>query len=75
MGQEGMKLVNNVRDDDLFLMTDGDEVPFREPLLFLKLYDGYTVPVAMNLRWTTFRFYWLIGPLDQSLCLDNHWDA
>ena len=59
LGQEGLKLITNMRDDDLFLLLDADELPMREPLLFLKLYDGYTEPIRFGFRWTVFGFFWL----------------
>ena len=41
LGKESMRLVNStVRDDDLFLLLDADELPLPEVLLFLKLYNG-----------------------------------
>lgn len=35
------------------------QLPTREVLLFLKLYEGYTEPIRLGLRWTVFGFYWL----------------
>ena len=60
-GVEGMKLVENTRDDDLFLLLDADEVPSIEPLLFLKLYDGYGEPIQWNFQWNVYRFYWSVA--------------
>ena len=37
----GMKLLDNVRDDDIFLLLDADELPNTESLMFLKLFDGW----------------------------------
>ena len=59
LGQEGMKMIRNERDDDLFLLLDSDELPDRAPLLFLKLYDGYSEPIRFGFRWTVYGFYWL----------------
>lgn len=55
----GLPLIHGLRDDDLFLLLDSDELPSREVLLFLKLYDGYTEPIRFGFRWTVFGFYWL----------------
>ena len=60
-GVEGIKLVQNTRDDDLFLLLDADEVPSIEPLLFLKLYDGYGEPIQWNFQWNVYRFYWSVA--------------
>ena len=35
-----MRLLENVREDDIFLLLDADELPNKESLLFLKLFDG-----------------------------------
>jgi len=61
LGIEGMKLLVGTMDDDLFLLNDADELPSQEPLLFLKLYDGYTEPIAWNYRWNVYRFYWTMN--------------
>ena len=53
-----MKLLENKRSDDLFLLLDADEVPSIEPLLFLKLYQGYGEPIQWNFQWNVYRFYW-----------------
>lgn len=47
-----------MRDDDLLVLLDADEIPSREILLFLKLYDGYPQPVALNLRWSIYGYFW-----------------
>ena len=39
--KSGMKLLDNVRDDDIFLLLDADELPNPESLMFLKLFDGW----------------------------------
>jgi len=56
---EGLSMIRKEKDDDLFLLLDSDELPLPEPLLFLKLYDGYGEPVRWGFRWTVFGFYWL----------------
>ncbi len=56
---KGLPKIQGLRDDDLFLLLDADELPSREVLLFLKLYDGYTEPVRFGFRWTVFGFFWL----------------
>ena len=47
-----------IRDDDLFLLLDADEIPDRSVLLFLKLYDGYPQPISLTLRWSVYGFFW-----------------
>ena len=45
LSRQGLRLVSGLRDDDIFLYLDADELPTREMLLFLKLYDGYSEPI------------------------------
>lgn len=46
----GMSRVRGVRPDDVFVINDADEIPAREGLLFLKLFDGWTEPFAIHMR-------------------------
>ena len=36
LSRQGLRLVSGLRDDDIFLYLDADELPTREMLLFLK---------------------------------------
>jgi beta-1,4-mannosyl-glycoprotein beta-1,4-N-acetylglucosaminyltransferase len=59
MGEYGLRyLIRGYRQDDLFVLTDADELPYRETLLFLKLHDGYPEPVSHSYRQTIYGFYW-----------------
>jgi beta-1,4-mannosyl-glycoprotein beta-1,4-N-acetylglucosaminyltransferase len=42
--------LTGTRNDDIFLLTDADEIPAREAVLFLKLHDGYPEPVGLHLQ-------------------------
>ena len=55
-----IKILNG-RDDDVFLLLDADELPAPEALLFLKVFDGWTEPVRLTMRWTVFGFFWLMS--------------
>ena len=46
------------RHDDIFILTDADEIPKRETILFLKLHDGYPEPFGFNYQWNTYGFFW-----------------
>ena len=59
LSKEGLRLIDNQADDDIFLLLDADELPLPDVLLFLKLYDGYSEPIRFGFRWTVFGFYWL----------------
>ena len=59
MGQYGLRyLVRGYRHDDLIVLTDADELPYRDTILFLKLHDGYPEPVIHSYRNTIYGFYW-----------------
>ena len=45
-----MKLIDNLRDDDIFLLLDADELPNPEALMFLKLFDGWVSLVVNEQR-------------------------
>ena len=43
----------------LFLIfSDADEIPRREVITFLKLYDGYPEPFKLHYRWNMYGFFW-----------------
>ncbi|XP_068246446.1 uncharacterized protein [Palaemon carinicauda] len=65
MGSKGLKQMIGLRDDDLFMLSDADELPTREVVTFLKLYDGYPEPVGFGLRWNVFGFFWQV-PADST---------
>ena len=50
----------DVREDDLFLYTDGDELPRPDILQFFKLYDGWPQPVAFQYKWSIYGFFWQV---------------
>ena len=49
------------RPDDIFLLTDADEIPVRQSLLFLKLHDGFPEPFGYNYQWNVYGFFWTPG--------------
>ncbi|XP_077539307.1 beta-1,4-mannosyl-glycoprotein 4-beta-N-acetylglucosaminyltransferase-like [Haemaphysalis longicornis] len=55
---EGRPQLEDLQDDDLFWISDADEIPSRDVLFFLKHHDGYGEPIAMNLRWFLYGFFW-----------------
>lgn len=52
------KRLSDFRLDDLLVWADLTTVPLAEVLLFLKLYDGYSEPVYLNVRQLAFSFLW-----------------
>ena len=60
--QQGVaKQLRNFSRDDIFWLSDADEVPSREAILFLKLHDGYPEPIGIYLKLNTFGFFWTRG--------------
>ncbi|XP_029948817.1 beta-1,4-mannosyl-glycoprotein 4-beta-N-acetylglucosaminyltransferase isoform X2 [Salarias fasciatus] len=56
--RNGMSRVVGARPDDVFVINDADEIPAREGLLFLKLFDGWTEPFAIHMRKSLYGFFW-----------------
>ncbi|KAK1886363.1 Beta-14-mannosyl-glycoprotein 4-beta-N-acetylglucosaminyltransferase [Dissostichus eleginoides] len=54
----GLSRVSGLRSDDVFVINDADEIPAREGLLFLKLFDGWTEPFAIHMRKSLYGFFW-----------------
>ena len=60
LSQHGLKhQLKNYNSEDIFFMTDADELPRKETILFLKLHDGYPEPVGHYLTAHTFGFFWV----------------
>nr|XP_033785391.1 beta-1,4-mannosyl-glycoprotein 4-beta-N-acetylglucosaminyltransferase isoform X2 [Geotrypetes seraphini]XP_033785392.1 beta-1,4-mannosyl-glycoprotein 4-beta-N-acetylglucosaminyltransferase isoform X2 [Geotrypetes seraphini]XP_033785393.1 beta-1,4-mannosyl-glycoprotein 4-beta-N-acetylglucosaminyltransferase isoform X2 [Geotrypetes seraphini]XP_033785394.1 beta-1,4-mannosyl-glycoprotein 4-beta-N-acetylglucosaminyltransferase isoform X2 [Geotrypetes seraphini] len=55
---DGVSRLINMRDDDIFIINDADEIPARDGVLFLKLYDGWTEPFAFHMRKSLYGFFW-----------------
>ena len=49
LGKHTLRLVEStVQDDDIFLLSDADELFLPEVLLFLKLYNGYVSSISSS---------------------------
>ncbi|XP_028843726.1 beta-1,4-mannosyl-glycoprotein 4-beta-N-acetylglucosaminyltransferase a isoform X2 [Denticeps clupeoides] len=63
--KNGMSRIKGARPDDVFIINDADEVPSREAVLFLKLFDGWTEPFGLHMRKSLYGFFWRqLGTLD-----------
>ena len=58
--QKGLALLDDLQPDDLFLYTDGDELPRPGLLQFFKLHDHWPQPVAFHYKWAIFGFFWQV---------------
>ncbi|XP_074434646.1 beta-1,4-mannosyl-glycoprotein 4-beta-N-acetylglucosaminyltransferase isoform X2 [Larus michahellis] len=56
--RDGISRLRNLRPDDVFIIDDADEIPARDGVLFLKLYDGWTEPFAFHMRKSLYGFFW-----------------
>ncbi|XP_007883549.1 beta-1,4-mannosyl-glycoprotein 4-beta-N-acetylglucosaminyltransferase [Callorhinchus milii] len=56
--RDGLRRMVGVRADDIFVINDADEIPARDGLLFLKLFDGWTEPFGFHLRKSLYGFFW-----------------
>lgn len=52
------KAVRNLRDDDVYVVTNSEQILNSKALMFLKLYDGWPQPIGFRLRWSVFGFFW-----------------
>ncbi|XP_043277697.1 beta-1,4-mannosyl-glycoprotein 4-beta-N-acetylglucosaminyltransferase [Venturia canescens] len=51
-------IVKNIRDDDIYVTTQPEEILNARALMFLKIYDGWPQPIGFRLRWSVYGFYW-----------------
>ncbi|EDO34809.1 predicted protein, partial [Nematostella vectensis] len=58
LGKFGIPHIKYLKDDDLFLVFDLDEIPSRDSLIFLKVHDGFPEPFGFRMRWSAFGFFW-----------------
>jgi hypothetical protein len=57
MSRKGLSRISGLEPSDLFLNFDADEVPKEEAVLFLKMYQGYPMPIRKGrTRFTTTYF-------------------
>lgn len=54
----GLRLVTDIRPDDLIIMTTGEEILSRAVVLFLKIFRGYPLPVKCRFDHYLYGFYW-----------------
>eukprot|EP00042_Codosiga_hollandica_P022111 m.79775 g.79775 ORF g.79775 m.79775 type:complete len:474 (+) comp50669_c0_seq1:54-1475(+) len=59
LGVMGLAQAGPLPDDALILLGDGDEIPSKHVVNFLKSYRGYDASVALHYRWSYYGFFWL----------------
>ncbi|KAJ8948916.1 hypothetical protein NQ318_020503 [Aromia moschata] len=53
------RYLKNLRNDDIILSTESNEIPNRDALIFIKFYDQWPQPIKFRYRWSVFGFFWL----------------
>ncbi|XP_077553041.1 beta-1,4-mannosyl-glycoprotein 4-beta-N-acetylglucosaminyltransferase-like [Haemaphysalis longicornis] len=56
--RQAKKQLSGLKDDDLLILTDADEIPRAGPLAYLKTHEGFSEPMFLRLRWTLYGFFW-----------------
>lgn len=64
-------VVQNFRDDDIYVMTEPEQILNSRALMFLKVYDGWPQPIGFRLRWLIYGFYWQ-HPLKTTITLNAY---
>ncbi|XP_044254429.1 beta-1,4-mannosyl-glycoprotein 4-beta-N-acetylglucosaminyltransferase [Tribolium madens] len=54
-----LRLIRNLRDDDVILVSERNEVPNKFAIIFLKYYEKWPEPIRFRLRWSVFGFFWV----------------
>lgn len=51
-------VVTNLREDDIYITTDPEQVLNSRALMFLKVYNGWPQPIGFRLKWSIYGFFW-----------------
>lgn len=51
-------VVRNLRDDDIYITTEPEQILNSRALMFLKVYNGWPQPIGFRLRWSVYGFFW-----------------
>jgi len=58
IGRLGLPRVPDLRDDDLLIINDADEIVSSSLIAFLKTHDGFPDHIAFTYRWTYYGYFW-----------------
>lgn len=50
--------VQNLKDDDIYVTTEPEQILNSRALMFLKVYDGWPQPIGFRLKWSVYGFFW-----------------
>lgn len=51
-------VITNIRNEDIIIVNDVNDIPNKLVLGFLKLYDMWPEPISFRLRWNVYGFFW-----------------
>lgn len=57
---DGLRLLSDIRPDDLLVLTTGEEIVNRDVLVFLKLFQGYPLPIRCQFSQFLFGYFWRV---------------
>ncbi|XP_063863291.1 beta-1,4-mannosyl-glycoprotein 4-beta-N-acetylglucosaminyltransferase-like isoform X2 [Scylla paramamosain] len=57
---DGLRLLSDIRPDDLLILTSGEEIIARDVLVFLKLFQGYPLPIRCQFKHYIYGFFWRV---------------
>lgn len=60
VAHDGLRLLSDIRPDDLLILTNGEEIIYRDVLVFLKLFQGYPLPIRCEFKQHLYGFYWKV---------------
>lgn len=51
-------VINNIKNDDIVLISNSSDIPNKLALNFLKIYDKWPEPISFRLKWSVYGFFW-----------------
>ncbi|CAL7945259.1 unnamed protein product [Xylocopa violacea] len=51
-------VIRDLRDDDIYITTEPEQILNSRALMFLKVYNGWPQPIGFRLRWSVYGFFW-----------------
>lgn len=60
IGKEGLLKVPNLKDEDMVFVTDVDELLDPDVIWYIKHYEGFALPIGVNIRWSFYGFYYRV---------------
>ena len=52
-------VIQNIRDDDIFIMNNLNDILNQKSIMFFKFYNGWPEPLYFRLKYSVYGFFWL----------------